>query len=348
MASTGIEFYQNRIQWPMVKAGTKPSHEKTAPGQRPIICLGMPLYNQTKYLSEALNSLLAQTYSNFKLIISDDSTEPGPAQIVKSFSDQDHRIIYFRNEVRKGMVNNWRNCFHLSTDVDYFAWVGDHDVWQPDWLDTMVQVLDNNPNIVLVYPKTVNVDMQGNRRDKKPEKSLPLFSTLGLNDADRIKFVSQSGHGFGSMVYGLFRAEALRRAGVFRRVLYPDVILMLELSFQGDLHQVDAELWYRRRTARFSIARQKKTLFVQKPWYFFLPWPLVNACALFWNTTIRSGAETRTRRYLGFKLAWMYLLRWTRKFGNGSWLGSYHEWTTGQKPWMKKLKKRLRDKEVHS
>ena len=328
----------------MVNADTIAQDNRESIDQGPKVCLGMPLYNQTQYLPEALDSLLAQTYRHFHLIVSDDSTEPGPGQIVRSYASGDQRISYFRNEVRKGMVDNWRNCFHLSTDVDYFAWVGDHDVWHPDWLNSMVQVLDNNPDIVMVYPKTVNIDMQGDRRDKKPEKSVPLFSTVGLNDAARIKSVCQSGRGFGSMVYGLFRAEALRRAGVFRRVLYPDVILMHELSFLGDLHQVDAELWRRRRTARFSIARQKKSLFMKKPWYFFLPWPFVNASALFWNTAVRSGAATPSQRFLGFKMSWMYLRRWARKFGGGSWIGSYHEWTTGQKPWIKKLKNRLRDK----
>ena len=62
----------------MVKVSTKASNEKAAPGQKPKICLGMPLYNQVKYLPEALNSLLAETYSNFRLVIADDSTEVEP------------------------------------------------------------------------------------------------------------------------------------------------------------------------------------------------------------------------------------------------------------------------------
>lgn len=93
------------------------------------------------------------------------------------------------------------------------------------------------------------------------------------------------------MVYGLIRAESLRRAGIFRNVMFPDVMLVLELSLQGDIHQVDSELWYNRRTADFSAARQKKSLFVKKPWYLFFPWPFVNAWILAWNTTIHPGSE---------------------------------------------------------
>ena len=326
----------------MVKVNKNIFREKVSPDQVPTICLGMPLYNQTKYLQKALDSLLVQTYGNFRLVIADDSTEPGPSQIVKSFSDKDSRITYYKNETRMGLVDNWKNCFRLAGDVDYFAWVGDHDVWHPEWLKSMVQVLDNHPDTVLVYPKTVRVDSEGEKkRDKKP---VPIFSTLGLNNAERVKAVCRNGRHFGKMVYGLFRAEALRRAGVFRRVLYPDVILLLELSLQGDIHQVDANLWYLRNTIKFSIDRQKKSLFVKKPWYLFLPWPLVNTCALIWNTAVRADKKARRSRILGLKLALMYLQRWSIKYGDGSWIGSYDEWRRGKKPLIKKLKRRLKEK----
>ena len=324
----------------MVNVNKNIFREKTSSDQVPTICLGMPLYNQTKYLQKALDSLLVQTYGNFRLVIADDSTEPGPGQIVKSFSDKDSRITYYKNETRMGLVDNWKNCFRLAGDVEYFAWVGDHDVWHPEWLKSMVQVLDNHPGTVLVYPETVRIDSEGQKkRDKKP---VPTFSTLGLSDVERVEAVCRNGRHFGKMVYGLFRAEALRRAGVFRRVLYPDVILLLELSLQGDIHQVDAKLWYLRSTIKFSIARQKKSLFMKKPWYLFLPWLLVNTCVLFWNTAVQTDTKARGRRILGLKLALMYLQRWSSRFGKGGWIGSYSELRRGNKPWIRKLKRRLR------
>lgn len=325
----------------MTNTNSEGSHQKTNPDQIPLICLGMPLYNQTKYLQDALESLLVQTYGNFHLVIADDSTELGPAQIVKSFADKDPRISYHKNENRMGMVDNWKNCFRLAGEVDYFAWVGDHDVWHPEWLKSMVEVLNNHPDTVLVYPKTVRIDNEGGKKhDKKPD---PTFSTQGLNATERVKAIFRSGRRFGKMVYGLYRAEALRSAGVFRRVLYPDVILLIELSLQGCIHQVDAKLWYRRSTAKFSIDRQKKSLFMKKPWYLFLPWPLVNACVLFWNTAVRTDTKECERRIFGLKLALMYLQRWSSRYGKGSWIGSYSEWRRGKKPWVRKLKRRLRE-----
>lgn len=146
------------------------------------------------------------------------------------------------------------------------------------------------------------------------------------------------------MVYGLLRAPALRRSGIFRRVLFPDAILMHELCLQGHFIQVDAELWYRRKNAAFSIARQKRSLFTQKPWYIFLPWPLVNAAALAWNTIVQPPTRNLRYRYGGLKIAVSYLFRQVGRLGEATWIGSYHEWRHAKKPWIKKLKKRLKNR----
>ena len=310
-----------------------------SPMPQPKICLGMPLYNQTNFLIEALQSLLAQTYRDFKLVIVDDSTESRPGEIAKQFSSEDNRISYIKNESRKGMINNWKTCFYHAGDVDYFAWVSDHDVWHPEWLATLTSSLNKNSNTVLTYPKIAYITAEGKTHKKKLSQH---FSTEDLTDAQRIKAVCKDARYFGKMVYGLFRANALRRAGVFRRTLFPDVVLILELCLQGDLRQVDKELWYFRRMTDFGIARQKKTLFVKMPWYILLPWPLVNTLALAWNTAIRPGTVNRQHRILGLKLSLMYLQRWLGRFGEGSWIGSYHEWRKGKKPWIRKLKNRIR------
>ncbi len=71
--------------------------------EKPRVCLGMPLYNQTKFLPEALSSILAQTYRDFRLLVVDDSTETGPEEIIKRFASRDSRISYVKNTSRKGM-----------------------------------------------------------------------------------------------------------------------------------------------------------------------------------------------------------------------------------------------------
>jgi glycosyltransferase involved in cell wall biosynthesis len=320
----------------IIKRTFDPQSNQKNDSLHPNICLGMPLYNQTEFLIEALQSLLAQTYRDFRLVVVDDSTESEPGEIVKEFALKDKRICYVKNEFRKGLVDNWKACFQQAGPVDYFAWVSDHDIWHPEWLASMVQVLDARPNVLLVYPKTVYISDIGQRIPKRRSQS---FSTEGLTESQRIKAVCRDARYFGKKVYGLFRASALRRAGVFRRVLFPDLILLLEICRFGDFKQVDNELWYLRRIAQASTARQRSSLFLRKPWYIYFPWPIVNMLVLAWNTALRPGAGNLKRRYLGLKIALMYFYRWIAKLGRGSRIGSFNEWRKGKLPWMKKLKK---------
>jgi glycosyltransferase involved in cell wall biosynthesis len=271
----------------------------------PDICLGMPLYNQTQFLIEALQSLLSQTYADFRLLIVDDSTKPEPQQIVKRFALRDKRISYIKNDFRKGMVENWKACFFHAQPVDYFAWVSDHDIWHPKWLESMVTILNASPNAVLVYPRTVLFNATDGKRI--PMKRSQSFSTEGLTDAQRIGSVCKDAHYFGKKVYGLFRSDALSKAGVFRSVLFPDIILLHELCLFGDFQQVDAELMYMRQFNKNGtiIDQQKQSLFRKKPWYIDIPPPFVNACVLAWNTGIRPGAGDMKHRWEGLKLSLM-------------------------------------------
>ena len=308
---------------------------------KPRICLGMPMYNQTRFLPEAVESILAQSYRDFRLIAVDDSTASEPGNIIQHYASRDNRISYFKNTSRKGMVANWRSCLDQAGNPDYFAWVSDHDVWHADWLALLLRAIEANSEAVLTYPRCVSIDPEGRRN---PKKRSFKFSTTGLNEAQKIRAVCRDARGFGNMVYGLFRTDALRRAGIFRRVLFPDVVLLHELCLQGHFIQVDAELWYRRENAAFSIARQKQSLYVRKPFYLFLPWPLVNATALAWNTVVRPPVGDLRHRYGGLKIALTYLLRQIGRMGEGSWIGSYHEWRHLKKPWIKKLKKRIKNR----
>ena len=314
----------------------------TPPKGRPKIFLGMPLYNQVKFLPEALNSLLAQTYRDFQLIMVDDSTEPGPGEIARQFAAKDSRLHYIKNASRKGLVDNWRACLQHAGDVDYFAWVSDHDVWDHTWLATMVEGMKARPDVVLVYPRTVHISSEDQRLIKR---GLDFLSTDGMNEIERIRTVYRDGPGLlGEMVYGLFRAQALHQCGIFRRLLFPDAILLLELSFYGDFHQVDAELWFRRHLAPFSISRQKRSLFVRRPWYLYLPWPLVNTVALAWNTAIRPSDRDHRLRLFALRQSLVYLAWSLDRWGEGSWLGSIREWRKRKRPWMRRMKNRLKKK----
>lgn len=246
------------------------------------VALGLTAHNNAAFLREALTSILAQTYRDFMLVCVDDGSSDETQAILLEFSRKDARIHLVRNDERAGMVAAWRKAFDFATavapDARYFAWISDHDVWDRLWLERMVTALEARSDVVLAYPLTVMIDTAGNVR-KRPARP-PRFDTENTTDAaDRVAYTARHLKGAGNMVYGLFRVAALRRAGVFRNVLLPDRLLMMDMASQGRLLQVDEVLWRRRVVGEASLLRQRHTLFTDgnRPRHVRLPWALQHA-----------------------------------------------------------------------
>lgn len=242
----------------------------------PRVVLGMTLYNRADYLPAAIESLLAQTYRSFRLVLLDDASTDATERVARDYEQRDARVRYFRHSSRQAMIATWRavvdRAFEECPDTSYFAWVSDHDLWAPGWLEELVRELDAHPEAVLAYPVTQRITVAGEPIDKGAR----LFDTAGRRDARaRWRHFCREGVGSGDMVYGLMRVEALRRAGVFRPVLRPDRLLAAEMSLQGDIRQVRRPLWFRRMFGETSIARQRQTLLLPGSgphWFAWPPW----------------------------------------------------------------------------
>ena len=290
------------------------------------VALGMTLHNNVKYLRAAVKSLQHQTHGDFGLVLVDDQSSDATETIGRRYERKDDRIRYFRNKRRLGMTETWRRAFWLARktypNAKYFSWISDHDIWSPTWLATMLHVLDSEDEILLVYPYTQKITPSG----KTFSYIEPTyFDTAGMPDLrDRWRHMCAHLIGAGNMVYGLFRAESLERAGVFRNVIMPDRLLMAELTIQGQFQQVPKVLWKRRDLAVSSVGRQRRTLFGERrpPLTAYLPWYVVHAGVLVLrNSFTRPGAAR-----LGFwrlvsmagRYLWAQMFRLCRK--------SYWKW----------------------
>ena len=79
--------------------------------RRPLISIGMPIYNGGDFLERALESLLGQDYDNFKLIVSDNHSTDSTQEICLDYMARDNRIHYHRNETNVGAINNFNKVF---------------------------------------------------------------------------------------------------------------------------------------------------------------------------------------------------------------------------------------------
>jgi glycosyltransferase involved in cell wall biosynthesis len=210
------------------------------------MCFGMTLYNKSKYLPEAIESLLNQTYSDFYLVALDDCSTDETEEIMREYEAKDERISYFRNKTRKGMIDSWRKAFFKALELHnpyYFAWASDHDRWHGEWLSQHIDTLNTYPKVVLAYPETISISEEGEALNIEHPHA---FETYGMSDLDHLYHLCTGRSSPGYAVYGLFRVKALLKAGVLRRVVMPDRLLMTEIGAYGAIKQISQKLWFRR------------------------------------------------------------------------------------------------------
>jgi glycosyltransferase involved in cell wall biosynthesis len=263
---------------------------RQAPEARPMtnregtrVVLGMTLYNNARHLPDAMDSILAQSHSDFRLILLDDASGDDTERVAREYEQRDARIRYVRHGTRQAMIATWRDVVAIAQQecptAEYFAWVSDHDRWHPAWLERLIAEMDSDAEAVLAYPITRRITQDGADLDKGPR----MFDTARCQDLRaRWTHMCHEGIGAGDMVYGLVRIDALSKAGVFRRVLRPDRLLIAELSLYGRFRQVPEVLWFRRESNGTSIERQRHSLVLagdEPEWFSAPPW-LQHAIAL--------------------------------------------------------------------
>jgi len=239
----------------------------------------LPAY-RPDYLEEALESLLSQTFADFALVLVDDSESKGAYALAERYARTDHRITLYQNQERLGLVGNWRRAYELAMEhhpkAEFFAWGSDHDIWHPQWLARLIRALDAEPDAVLAYPLTVKIDPLGHPSGRRPRR----FNTVGISSMNERVALSARKMKAGEQIYGLFRSPVLREAGIFRRVMVPDRLLLIELCLLGSFVQVDDLLWNRRVLARPTLRRQRASLFRSTPFHAYLPYSLVHTVVL--------------------------------------------------------------------
>src|SRR4051812_1631337 len=91
----------------------------------PSVSIGMPVYNGSAFLREAIEALLGQTYADFELIISDNASTDDTATICREYADRDRRIQYHRHDVGLSTTKNFNHVLSLSRGR-FFMWAA-HD-----------------------------------------------------------------------------------------------------------------------------------------------------------------------------------------------------------------------------
>ncbi|MDF2944229.1 MAG: hypothetical protein K0S01_3087 [Herbinix sp.] len=123
----------------------------------------MPVYNAEKYLKIAIDSILNQTYSNFELLLIDDASTDGSADIIKQYDDERIRLV--RNKVNMG-ISGTRNKGLELCSTEYIALLDNDDIATPTRLEKEVQYLDENRDVDVVAGQYWKIDENGELTNK--------------------------------------------------------------------------------------------------------------------------------------------------------------------------------------
>lgn len=115
----------------------------------PRVSVLIPTYKYARYLAEAIDSVLGQEFTDFELLISDDCSGDGSAEILASYAARDSRIRAHVQPTNLGMVQNWNWCLAQARGVFVKYLFGDDKLARPDALGKMVAMLEVNTDAAL-------------------------------------------------------------------------------------------------------------------------------------------------------------------------------------------------------
>jgi hypothetical protein len=205
----------------------------------PKLSVGLAVYNGEPYLRAAIDSILAQTFTDFELIISDNASTDQTETICHDYAAQDSRIRYHRNLINIGGIHNENLTLKLAKGA-YFRLAAHDDLLAPELFADCIEYLDAHPETVLCYSITTVINAQ-NHVLETVDRAIAHSS----DPMQRFRQVLSFGHTCEAS-YGVMRVSALQHTELQPNYPESDFGFLAELSLYGRFHQLPKPLFYRR------------------------------------------------------------------------------------------------------
>jgi glycosyltransferase involved in cell wall biosynthesis len=216
-------------------------HEvREVPSRIPRVSVGVPVFDGENYVAEALDSLLAQTYEDFELIISDNASTDATEEICRAYACRDSRIRYVRNEANVGAAKNFNQLVALAKG-EYFKWAAHDDLCGAQFLERCVDALDRDASVVLSYPWQKAIDGGG-----VPVQDFEPMPRLGSEKAHERFFECVCVPHDQNAVFGVVRTAALRETRLIGTYMSADRVLLGELVLLGRFYEIPEFLFFKR------------------------------------------------------------------------------------------------------
>lgn len=206
----------------------------------PLLSIGMPVYNGERTIRAALESLLAQTFTDFELIVSDNASSDRSWSIVEEFAARDPRVRAVRQLHNIGANANYTALFRAARGK-YFKWASCNDWCAPQFLQRCVEQLQADPGVVLVAPRTRLFESD----PAVFQDYLDDIACTQDDPVDRFKHVGER-LALNNVVNGVVLSDALRRTRLVDHYPSADVVLVAHLALLGRIVLLPEPFFYRR------------------------------------------------------------------------------------------------------
>jgi glycosyltransferase involved in cell wall biosynthesis len=207
---------------------------------QPLVTVGVPVYNGERFLRQCIDSLLNQTFRDFRLVVSDNASTDRTREIAESYVAADSRVTYRRHAKNIGMYGNFDSLLRTA-ETKYVKLANADDYWSREMLGDALQQLESDSSVVLCYPLMTMIDAEGKIIERYGYR-LHLLEDDPVIRFRRvlteIRLVNQ--------LMGVMRNDAARRLLPLLEHTLGDRILVAELSLHGKIFQVDKYQYFRR------------------------------------------------------------------------------------------------------
>ena len=221
---------------------------------RPLLTIGVPVFNAERHLRGALDSIQSQTFEEFEVIISDNTSTDRTEEIARSYVHRDPRFRYRRNRANLGAARNYNLLFRESS-TPYFKWMPHDDIMAPTYLSQCVAALDRDPTAVVATSRVTLIDEDGTPADfgrrfreyaaRRGLRHVPVERATRLhsgNPPERFADVVLRKVWFHE-VYGVIRSAALGRSSLLGLYTGSCQVMLAELALLGPFTRIDQELY---------------------------------------------------------------------------------------------------------
>ena len=231
---------------------------------KPLVSIGLPVFNGAEYLESSIDTLLSQSYQNIEVIVCDNASTDDTQSIVEQYCRKDDRVKYYRHEKNLGAALNYNSTFDKSGGK-YFKWAAHDDIIHEHYIERCVSAMELDDSVVLVQPLTGQIDEHGTASAHQYTSHASVIPA-DTSICAQYQILMQD-RGAWVRIFGLIRASVLKNTPLIDNYVGSDLTLLGELGLNGKVRDIDAVMFWRREHGDTSTTGKYKARRKRLNWF---------------------------------------------------------------------------------